>query len=276
VGGGIRAVSAQALTNSAHVGHICRDARKQNPQIFIHGSTQSNGERTLPIIWAACFGLQGIRGVHPPLFWYRCAMTSLKSYLYGVAPILGLTPAALYERQRALVKLGLLTATPGRGPGSGVPLTAENVAAVLISVLASDSLSDVDQRVVALCEALPDADAQERRRWKKHDGPTFRSEVARVLSGQRIQSGPSHPRPDYRAIRVSRCWRGQIMRHVGPGLRAIDFFVDGHDRHAPRRQISVTAEIEPGTFEYLIVYTHGALSQTTEPEEEEAGDEGAS
>src|SRR5215831_16940231 len=80
-------------------------------------------------------------------------MASLKSFLQGVAPILGVSLATLYERQRALVRLGVLPPSTGAGPGSGVPFTAENFAAILISLLASDSLSDVDQSMVALFKA---------------------------------------------------------------------------------------------------------------------------
>src|SRR6478735_5184403 len=143
-------------------------------------------------------------------------MSSLKSFLYGVAPIIGMSPVALYERQRALVKLGLLTVTPGRGPGSGVALSADSVAVMVICLLAAESLGDVDQRVADLCNALPaDADHLERRRWERHgeDAPSFRSEVARVLTGEPLKWRVVHP--DYRGIRVSRCWRGQIMRGRG-------------------------------------------------------------
>jgi hypothetical protein len=191
-------------------------------------------------------------------------MPSLKTYLHGIAPFIGLSPGALYERQRSLAKLGLLTAAPGRGPGSGVLLTAENAAAVVISALASDSLSEVDQRVVALCGALPEADVISYMRGVT--GPTFRSEVAGILSGQPTQLKPA-PR-HYRGIRVSRCWRGQIMHGMGAAMRSIDFFVDKHHRHVSIRQISVTAEIEEQMLGNLVAYTKDALSQTTELEEE--------
>src|SRR6476660_5384357 len=145
-------------------------------------------------------------------------MSSLKSFLYGVAPIVGMSPVALYERQRALVKLGLLTVTPGRGPGSGVPLSADSVAVMVICILAAETLGDVDGHVAALCDALPDTDdTLKRLRWGKNLGgaPTFRSEVARLLSGQDIQWRTLPGSQDYRGIRVSRCWRGQIMRGRG-------------------------------------------------------------
>ena len=73
-------------------------------------------------------------------------MTSLKSLIPRLAKSVGMTPAALYERQRALVRAGLLHARPGRGPGSGVPADAQSVAMLLISVAATGSLSEVEDQ----------------------------------------------------------------------------------------------------------------------------------
>jgi hypothetical protein len=191
-------------------------------------------------------------------------MSSLKSFLSAVSPIIGVSPAALYERQRALVKLGLLSAAPGRGPGSGVPLSADNVAVMIICVLASDSLSDVDQRVIALCNAPPDIHtAMNRFRWDKIGRPTFRSEISRLLSGDQLQWRPT-PRT-FRGIRVSRCWRGQIIHGLG-ALQPIDFFVDERDHYVSDREISITAEIEKEMLDKLVLYTRGALSQVVEDE----------
>jgi len=119
-----------------------------------------------------------------------------------------LTGAALYERQRVLTTLGVLEATPGRGPGSGVPLTAENFATVLISVLATDNLSDVDEKVATLCNARP-ADAHpDLHDWRARGKPTFKTEVARILSGQKL----AWPEVDrvVSAVRVVRPGRGEI------------------------------------------------------------------
>ena len=71
---------------------------------------------------------------------------SLRSYLFKLSELLGLTPIALYERQRELVRAGLLHAEGTRGPGAGVRLSPEAVAVLLISVLATDSLSEVAER----------------------------------------------------------------------------------------------------------------------------------
>jgi hypothetical protein len=82
-------------------------------------------------------------------------MAGLKAFLPEISRIFSTTPAALYERQRALVRLGLLTGAEGRGPGSGVPLSADNLAALIIALAVTDNLSDTDARVQKLCDAAP-------------------------------------------------------------------------------------------------------------------------
>jgi hypothetical protein len=62
---------------------------------------------------------------------------------------------ALYERQRALVRAGLLDAVEGHGPGSGVRTTAESVAILLISVLSTDSLTEAETRSADIANATP-------------------------------------------------------------------------------------------------------------------------
>ena len=75
---------------------------------------------------------------------------SLKSLIPPLARVLGLTPAALYERQRALVRAGLLHPETGRGPGSGVRATADSVAMWLVALLATGSLSETEERTRVL------------------------------------------------------------------------------------------------------------------------------
>jgi hypothetical protein len=67
---------------------------------------------------------------------------SLKSIIPELAKLLEMTPAAIYERQRALVRAGLLKSESGRGPGSGVLATPESLAMLLIAILATESLSE--------------------------------------------------------------------------------------------------------------------------------------
>ena len=80
---------------------------------------------------------------------------SLKGYTPTLAGLLSTTPAALYERQRALVRAGLLDAGDGRGPGSGVRATAPSTALLLLSVLATEHLSETERRVSALAMMRP-------------------------------------------------------------------------------------------------------------------------
>ena len=214
-------------------------------------------------------------------------MASLKSFLQGVAPILGVSLATLYERQRALVRLGVLPPSTGAGPGSGVPFTAENFAAILISLLASDSLSDVDQSMVALFKAKPETtfdDWSWGRSEKRSDGrlpfpthfwseltprgkPTFLRDVALVLSGYTAKVPweeheeayePVWNIGDITGVRVSRVWRGQIVVKVGDS----SFFASYHSsKNRPARAISITAEIEGDMLDRLISFTKDALSQ---------------
>jgi DNA-binding IscR family transcriptional regulator len=82
-------------------------------------------------------------------------MISLKAFLPELAGTFGTTPHALYERQRALVRLGLVETHRGRGPGSGAKLSADNVAGLVIALMLTENLSDTDARVGLLCKASP-------------------------------------------------------------------------------------------------------------------------
>jgi hypothetical protein len=199
-------------------------------------------------------------------------MAGLKTFLGRLSPMLGVTPAALYERQRVLVDIGLIKTRGGRGPGSGVPFTTENLAALVISILATDSLSEIDQRVVNLCNAQPEM-ALERKSpaheaWVKKGKPTFLTEVARVLSGQPPQWRSKAP---IDGIRVTRMWRAQIL---GDPLR--NTFLPLHwDKVAESAlPISLTAELGAEALGKLITFftdtdfaVRAALSQDEEEPE---------
>jgi hypothetical protein len=211
-------------------------------------------------------------------------MASLKSFLQGVAPILGVSLATLYERQRALVRLGVLPPSTGAGPGSGVPFTAENFAAILISLLASDSLSDVDQSMVALFRARPENAFIPWGRFSvKRDSlgailqtswsdltprgkPTFLRDVALVLSGYtvKVRAGVNEEDPteyvaDITGVRVSRVWRGQIVAEVSDSSFPASYH---SSKNRPAQAISITAEIEGDMLDRLISFTQDALSQS--------------
>jgi hypothetical protein len=79
-------------------------------------------------------------------------MISLKTFCEDLAPLVGLTPAALYERQRALVRMGDLP-EPVKGRGKGLHATPATVATLLVAVMVTDNLSDTDLRVRRLAQA---------------------------------------------------------------------------------------------------------------------------
>jgi hypothetical protein len=132
-------------------------------------------------------------------------MASLKAFLPQLAEFVDVTPDALYTRQRALTQIGVLKATKGRGPGSGVALSGEAVAAMIIALMAADSLQETDQRVARTCNAVA------------KDGPcawtgaaTFQSALAAVLlSEERVKS--------LRSLTISRGVIAAISWDPGPG-----------------------------------------------------------
>ena len=109
---------------------------------------------------------------------YFFVMASLKAFLPTLASILASTPDALYSRQRALINLGLLPTRKGRGPGSGVELSADTLAVLLIAGLCSETLAETDQRVGAICGATD---------WDSKT--TYREAVAAALLERQGQVG---------------------------------------------------------------------------------------
>jgi DNA-binding IscR family transcriptional regulator len=103
---------------------------------------------------------------------------SLKSFVPVLARYLHLTPDMLYERQRALVRAGLLESAPGRGPGSGTRATPETVALLLIAVLAEVSLGDVGPLSDEVAKAAPVS----TKKCPLTGATTFKDALARILA----------------------------------------------------------------------------------------------
>jgi hypothetical protein len=98
--------------------------------------------------------------------------TSLKAFIPKLAKALEMNPTALYERQRALIRGGLLETKAGHGPGSGVRLSPESVAMLVISVLATNSLVDVEAKTREGAELLG------------REGKTFAEVFAEMLGSE--------------------------------------------------------------------------------------------
>jgi hypothetical protein len=108
-------------------------------------------------------------------------INSLKASIPFLANILRLNPHAIYERQRALVGKGLLESVPGRGPGSGTFFTPENVAVLLISMLATDSIKDGVEITRAFCNA-PRTGYSSRKNNALGGALTFKAAIVSALT----------------------------------------------------------------------------------------------
>jgi hypothetical protein len=147
-------------------------------------------------------------------------MIGLKLFLKEFSHLTGgeLSHDALYARQRELTRCGLFPVREGRGPGSGVPLSADTLAVFLIGLLATDSLTDLGERTAQLCDARP-LDFPKGGGWgTRRSRATFRSDVAKALMGSRIAGfragedlGPDVKQ--YAGIQVTWHWRGVILGH---------------------------------------------------------------
>ncbi|MEH2482020.1 hypothetical protein V1282_005377 [Nitrobacteraceae bacterium AZCC 2146] len=175
----------------------------------------------------------------------RSIMASLTSFLPTIAPAFRLTTAAMYERQRALVRMGLLPTPQGRGRGSGAEATPETVALLIIACLATDNLSDTDGRVQTLAAASFVDGKYDRCRWTGAEN--FKEALVFLLSAQAPSGLGAHT-----SITVSRAepnagiffqWKKR------PGK--------GHSQFGPRepilefRPVIVTSELPSSTLHFI-------------------------
>ncbi len=134
--------------------------------------------------------------------------SGLKGYIPSLARLVELSPAALYERQRALVRAGLLAAESGRGPGSGVRTTAGSVALLLISVMATESLSEAADRTREIAEARPNGG----RRCPLTRMTNFKDALAAILVQKALSRKPTE-------IVVSRTQQKAVIKfHQGESV----------------------------------------------------------
>jgi hypothetical protein len=145
---------------------------------------------------------------------------SLQGCLPALAEVLNVNRTTLYERQRALVREGLLEALPGHGRGSGVRATPESVAMLTIGMLASVNLADVGPLARSFSEAGSMA-------WKcpLTGGKTFRAALSRIFADESL------------AKRVS-----GISVQVNVGRAAIGF--DGSDAERDMDLVSLKSALE--------------------------------
>jgi hypothetical protein len=116
-------------------------------------------------------------------------MISLKAFLPVLSKFVELSPAALYERQRALVRLDLLPKPSAPGRNSGAAMAAPNsVAIMLIAILATDNLSEMDSRIKTFAKKRA-IDATGKPVQCRFTGKlTLQEALAEVLSDSKVAS----------------------------------------------------------------------------------------
>jgi hypothetical protein len=142
--------------------------------------------------------------------------SSLKAYMPSLAWRLGTTAAALYERQRALVRGGILEQSEGRGPGSGVHLDPHAVALLLLAVLATDSLSETAEKVTVFAKArstMPD------HRCPLTAASHFAEAIACTLDPSRRHSS------EISSIKVSRTSGSGVIEYIRKGRKIVSQFI---------------------------------------------------
>lgn len=110
-------------------------------------------------------------------------MIGLKTYLPALASHLATTADALYERQRKLVKSGVMVGSTGRGPGSGVRVSPNTVSLMIIAMMATDELTDLENSVQKL--ALQKSDSS---RCPLTGASNFGDALAFIISNEALAS----------------------------------------------------------------------------------------
>jgi len=114
---------------------------------------------------------------------------ALKTVIPALAAALSAPESMLYERQRALVREGLLKSRPGHGRGSGVQATPDSIAMLVVGILASVGLSKAGPRARAMAgskvgEALVDTGGPKECRFTGQ--VRFVDALARILADEQL------------------------------------------------------------------------------------------
>lgn len=160
-------------------------------------------------------------------------MFGLKGYLPVLAGHLNTTADVLYERQRKLTRSGLLIGASGRGPGSGVRISPPIVTLMVLAMMATDDLSEIDARAEWLSSQRSD-----KQRCPLTGASTFSGALELVLASEGIAS-------TVHDVTVRRSTlEGQIMFRP-KGRRSLDASYFGRERGAPRQGLQMVVTL-PG------------------------------
>lgn len=161
-------------------------------------------------------------------------MISLTSSLPLFVDHLGTTRAALYERQRALVRLGLLQKPQGRGRGSGAEADPHSVALLILSVLITDSLSEMDDRVIELSRA-PIHEWRKRKYCRLTGESTFLPALKAVLGDHNLAKRVTSVDVKRHDGTAKIYWKQKISKNL-------EISTFGHDTLAPSLRIEASLD----------------------------------
>jgi hypothetical protein len=119
--------------------------------------------------------------------------TSLKAFLPIFVEPFGLTPLGLYERQKALIRGGVIPAGESRGPGKGLRLTPKVAATMLIALLSTENVNDIAEKAAAVASFKSIHGKDMRPGLVKRPGrcpftgkTTFRAAMAELLASREL------------------------------------------------------------------------------------------
>lgn len=180
-------------------------------------------------------------------------MSSLKGFIPRLAELLSTTPLALYGRQRALVKAGLLVAPEERrrGLGGGIQATHTSVSLLLIALLATDSVTETEERA----SAVANGELQGNHPPFSHR-PNFKQALAAVVT----QEGLCRRVEEVRVMRTA----GRAIIRFKKSSRYIDAeFV--FDREAPG--ILIEASIKADVLRQINADVAAIIESRVRPED---------
>jgi hypothetical protein len=140
-------------------------------------------------------------------------MASLTSFLPMLVSHLGISQAAIYERQRALVRLGLLPKPSGRGRGSGADATPQSTALIVLSVMATDNLSDMDERIASLAQSRID-EWRKRKYCRLTKKEVLLDALAEILGNPELARRVHSVEVKRRSLETTIYWVQRISKHV--------------------------------------------------------------
>ncbi|WP_156928892.1 hypothetical protein [Bradyrhizobium sp. th.b2] len=188
---------------------------------------------------------QAFFGTFTQLSAEKTLLPSLTSVLPELAPSLGLTSQALYERARALIRLELLPSAEGRGRRSGAQAEPAHIALLIIAVMATDNLSEIDGRVRRLAQAKI-IGKQRASRCPITDATNFHDALTALLSDKVSVSRDTDTLIEISVSRFEpKAW---IEYFAWPGLKEPVHTEFGETDQRRFDVLSVSSELPHGAF----------------------------